>query len=259
MSQAGITNVTGSSPAIATSYDTDSGTAVPVANILNILGTTTIAGTDPVSTTGSGNTVTTVVQISQAVAGADATKIGLSNYDSGSFAVDADGFVTYIGPTGDVVGPASATDNALSRYDGTTGKLLQNSTVTVTDDGEMTNTSQPAFLAVTTSPDSNATGNDTTFTYGSGNALKIVINFSGKQKIVFRIDIEDKQWFDNALEKIDFVLELLPYHLDPEKIPSDISEIIYRFDSESIRWRLDTALSENKKYTFSGDSWKEII
>ena len=93
---------------------------------------------------------------------------------------------------------------------------------------------------------------------GSGNALKIVINFSGKPKIVFRIDTEDKQWFDNALEKIDFVLELLPYHLDPEKIPSDISELIYKFDSESIRWRLDTALSENKKYTFTGDSWNEI-
>ncbi len=93
---------------------------------------------------------------------------------------------------------------------------------------------------------------------GSGNALKIIINFSGKQKIVFTIDIEDRQWFDNALEKIDFVLELLPYHLDPEKIPSQISEIIYKFDSESMRWRLNTASSKNKKYTFRGDSWNEI-
>ena len=94
---------------------------------------------------------------------------------------------------------------------------------------------------------------------GSSNALKIVINFSGNPKIVFKIEIEDRQWFDNALEKIDFVLELLPYHLDPEKIPSDISEIIYKFDSESIRWRLDSAASsKNKRYTFSGDSWNEV-
>ena len=93
---------------------------------------------------------------------------------------------------------------------------------------------------------------------GSGNALKIKINFSGKPKIIFTIDIEDKRWFDNAIEKIDFVLELLPYHLDPQKIPSEISEIMYKFDSESIRWRLDTASSEDKKYTFRGDSWKEI-
>lgn len=94
---------------------------------------------------------------------------------------------------------------------------------------------------------------------GSGNALKIVINFSGNPKIVFTVDIEDRRWFDNALEKIDFVLELLPFHLDPKKLPSEITKIIYKFDSESIRWRLDTASTKNKKYTFRGDSWKEII
>ena len=94
---------------------------------------------------------------------------------------------------------------------------------------------------------------------GSGNALKIKIIFSGNPRIIFTIDIEDKQWFDNAIEKIDFVLELLPYHLDPKKLPSEISEIIYKFDSESIRWRLYQASSENKRYTFRGDSCKEII
>jgi hypothetical protein len=37
---------------------------------------------------------------------------------------------------GDVVGPASATDNAFTRFDGTTGKLVQNSTsATLSDDG----------------------------------------------------------------------------------------------------------------------------
>ena len=37
------------------------------------------------------------------------------------------------GGTGDVVGPSSATDNAITRFDGTTGKLVQNSTVTISD------------------------------------------------------------------------------------------------------------------------------
>lgn len=35
--------------------------------------------------------------------------------------------------SGDVVGPGSATDNALARFDTTTGKLIQNSGVLVTD------------------------------------------------------------------------------------------------------------------------------
>jgi hypothetical protein len=38
---------------------------------------------------------------------------------------------------GDVVGPSSATDNAIARYDTTTGKLIQNSVVTIDDDGNM--------------------------------------------------------------------------------------------------------------------------
>jgi hypothetical protein len=94
---------------------------------------------------------------------------------------------------------------------------------------------------------------------GSGNALKIVINFSGNPKIIFVVDIDDKQLYDNAIEKIDFVLELLPYHLDPQKLPLDVLEIKYKFDSLSARWRLNTAISENKKYTFSGDRWNAVI
>lgn len=36
---------------------------------------------------------------------------------------------------GDVVGPSSATDNAIARYDTTTGKLIQNSSASVDDEG----------------------------------------------------------------------------------------------------------------------------
>ncbi len=38
---------------------------------------------------------------------------------------------------GDVIGPTSATDNALVRFDGTTGKLIQNSTATLSDAGAL--------------------------------------------------------------------------------------------------------------------------
>lgn len=37
-----------------------------------------------------------------------------------------------------VTGPASATDNAIVRFDGTTGKLVQNSLVTISDGGAVT-------------------------------------------------------------------------------------------------------------------------
>ena len=42
------------------------------------------------------------------------------------------------GGSGDVSGPASSTDNAVARFDSTTGKIIQNSGVVINDSGEVT-------------------------------------------------------------------------------------------------------------------------
>jgi hypothetical protein len=63
------------------------------------------------------------------------------------------GVITNSSPSlgGDVVGPASATDNAVARFDTTTGKLLQNSVVTIGDTGATTGiTTLSASTSVTT-------------------------------------------------------------------------------------------------------------
>jgi len=63
------------------------------------------------------------------------------------------GVITNSSPSlgGDVVGPSSATDNAVARYDSTTGKLLQNSVVTVGDTGAVSGvTTLTASTSVTT-------------------------------------------------------------------------------------------------------------
>lgn len=93
---------------------------------------------------------------------------------------------------------------------------------------------------------------------GSRNPLKVEINFAGNPKITFIVDVIERQWFNNAIEKMDFVIELLPHHLDPKKIPKGVLEINYKFDVESIRWRIETARTKDKKFTFKGDVWKEI-
>ena len=52
---------------------------------------------------------------------------------------------------GDVTGPASSTDNAIARFDGVTGKLIQNSVVTINDTGATTGvTTFAASTSVTT-------------------------------------------------------------------------------------------------------------
>ena len=58
--------------------------------------------------------------------------------------------------TGDVVGPASSTDNALARFDGTTGKLIQNGTVTQDDNGNLASVNGLSFNTSPTSAPSTA-------------------------------------------------------------------------------------------------------
>jgi hypothetical protein len=70
---------------------------------------------------------------------------------------------------GDVVGPASATDNAVARYDTTTGKLIQNSLVIIDDTGSVTGVN--ALTAESLTVNNNAT-------FGTSNSD--TINFVGR-------------------------------------------------------------------------------
>lgn len=97
MSQAGLIDVEQANPQIPTSFVTDSGIAIPIANTLEILGLLVGPDSNPIRTTGSGDTVTVEVQLSQALAVADLQKVGLANFDSSAFSVDPSGFVTLSG------------------------------------------------------------------------------------------------------------------------------------------------------------------
>ena len=91
---------------------------------------------------------------------------------------------------------------------------------------------------------------------GRGKTLRVYIKFIGKPSIKFMLDLDDKNLFDSAIEKTDFVLELLPYHLDPRKIPASITEVVYCFDDRTGRWNINSATSENETYMFSQNEWK---
>jgi hypothetical protein len=112
MSQAGPIDGNGTGPATPITIISNGGSAVPIANQLEILGTAVAAGTTPVETTASGNTVTVEVQRSQAIAATNATNVGLAAFDSAAFGVDANGFVTLKGGSLaiDSISPNSGTD-----------------------------------------------------------------------------------------------------------------------------------------------------
>jgi hypothetical protein len=90
---------------------------------------------------------------------------------------------------------------------------------------------------------------------GGGKSFRVYIRFTGKPDIVFTIDLDDKRSFDTAVDKIDFVLELLPYHLDPKRIPKDITRVSYQFDEIISRWNI-SADAEDQTYSFVENEWK---
>ena len=92
-----------------------------------------------------------------------------------------------------------------------------------------------------------------------GNEIKIALSFSGKPTIRFLIELDEGQWFRTAVEKIDFVVELLDYHLNPEKLPDNISEAVYQFDKDSMRWKMNYVIADKQKFVNSVDGWKVII
>ena len=91
---------------------------------------------------------------------------------------------------------------------------------------------------------------------GDGKAIKIELNFSGDPDINFILQSDQSQWFKMEVEKIDFVVELLPYHLAPDKIPKGVKKVVYNFDQTAARWRLNTAYTDEKIFVNSENGWK---
>ena len=71
-------------------------------------------------------------------------EIAVNTYDGKMYMEKNNGTASVV-QIGDVVGAASATDNALVRFDGTTGKLIQNGTITQDDDGNLLNVNSVGF------------------------------------------------------------------------------------------------------------------
>jgi hypothetical protein len=107
------------------------------------------------NTTGNAATATSAVTSTNLAGGA----LGSVPYQSGAGATTfvgigstgqvltvAGGVPTWATPaTGDVIGPASSTDNAIARFDSTTGKIIQNSAITLSDAGALQNVNEVNF------------------------------------------------------------------------------------------------------------------
>jgi len=89
MSHGGVLDVVTTNPDIPTSFITDSGSAIPIANTLEIL------GTNGVTTTGSGSTVSVTGLNATAGINAAGATVGVASFDSADFTVTT-GFVSLL-------------------------------------------------------------------------------------------------------------------------------------------------------------------
>ena len=99
---------------------------------------------------------------------------------------------------------------------------------------------------------------------GKGNAIVVEILFTGEPNVRFVTDLNENHDFNSAIEKIDFVVELLPSHLNDSNIPSDPSEVLYKYDIESGKWKLNQVWTgfggsaERKKFSFTKKGWNIV-
>ena len=78
MSQEGLVDILGVYPILPTTFDANVGTAMPIANVLEVLGEVIAAAATPFQSVASGNTVTYQVQFASAVAASRSFLISLA-------------------------------------------------------------------------------------------------------------------------------------------------------------------------------------
>ena len=93
---------------------------------------------------------------------------------------------------------------------------------------------------------------------GRGKAIKIEILFQGEPNVRFVVDQNESYLFNSAIEKIDFVVELLPYHLSEKNVSNNMVEVVYKFNPDIGKWQLNILITEDKKFICTEKGWKII-
>jgi hypothetical protein len=132
---AGVKNVFVTQPASKSIYKDASGNAIPLGSASATQLDITAQGNLRLQDTTGGEYV--ALQAPATLAASYTLTMPTDDGTTGQALVtDGSGVLSWsTAASGDVYGPASATDNAIARFDLTTGKIIQNSAVTIADDG----------------------------------------------------------------------------------------------------------------------------
>ena len=89
--------------------------------------------------------------------------------------------------------------------------------------------------------------------------IKAFLRFTGfgntkKVSIVFPVLSKDDRQFEMSIEKIEYLVDVVPYQL--QLIPPDAEEIWYMYDEASYKWNPSVVRAGRINYIFKNNEWK---
>lgn len=85
--------------------------------------------------------------------------------------------------------------------------------------------------------------------------VRLILHFIGSPAISFTIAMHDENLFEFALEKLEILNELISLQTDPKRLPGDVSEVHYEFDTDKSKWYPRRALGNGKQYGYEDGEW----
>ena len=94
---------------------------------------------------------------------------------------------------------------------------------------------------------------------GGRKAIKTVINFAIKPAVRFVVDAHDRDWYNNAVEKIDFMTELIPHHLAKDEMPKNLETVTYMYNEKTKKWSIQEVVANGCEFIKKDSAWVKII
>jgi len=85
--------------------------------------------------------------------------------------------------------------------------------------------------------------------------VRLIMHFAGRPALSFTLAMHSENLFEFALEKLEILNEIISLQIDPKRLPSDIDEVHYEFDTDVIKWYPRIALGNGTQYSYDNGEW----